>query len=648
MVWVWVIGGYAQVPFSAVEVLRVEASAVQTRARITQGSYRFKDHFSSRRVFEGGAIPATEGVCQVERVDSGCLRLRVRVYGARHIRVVLGSRPQEQVFGLGEQFSYVSLKGHRVPVWVEEQGIGRGDQPITAIAQIKHAGGNRYTTFAPIPQCVTTDLRSLQLLNNERSVFDFRDDNMIGVEVFADSLNLLVRTGSSPRELVARWNELPMGDTLPHIPDWALGAIAGLQGGTETMLTKLNQLTEAGSPLSGVWIQDWCGSRKTRYGQQLRWYWAVDSIRYPNIKQVSALLAADSIALLGYINPFLIGEGQLFEEALANNLLLTDTTQRPMRLPVSGFEAYILDLYKPQTRRWVAQIIEKNMLSNGFAGWMADFGEWAPTEHLPQYAHNMNPYYWALTNRMAIDSFGNRTYHAFFSRSAYRGATTLPNFYWAGDQMPNWGKNDGLPSALCAMVSGGWSGMLANHSDIGGFTAVKKGVFRIVRSRQLLKRWIELGTFSPVMRTHESIQPSILQVYTDPDMRTFFARFAQIRKLLFPYLRQCADQATTERKPMVRHLWYAYPNDPNTPFIHNQYLLGADILVAPVVHKNQKTKQVYIPEGTWEHLFSGTTYTQGWHTIAVPIGSPAVFIHTQSHFYQSANYTVLRTRIQTP
>jgi alpha-glucosidase len=105
---------------------------------------------------------------------------------------------------------------------------------------------------------------------------------------------------------------------------------------------------------------------------------------------------------------------------------------------------------------------------------------------------------------------------------------------------------------------------------------------------------------------------------------------------LSEYRRDLFREAEMTGVPVVRHLWLHYPNDP-VVFDHElQFLLGRDILVAPHVEKCllpwcDFAQEVYLPEDTWVHLWSGEVYTGG-DTVSVnaPIGYPAVFYRQNS------------------
>jgi len=146
-----------------------------------------------------------------------------------------------------------------------------------------------------------------------------------------------------------------------------------------------------------------------------------------------------------------------------------------------------------------------------------------------------------------------------------------------------------------------------------------------------MKRWIELCAFTPVFRSHEGILPDEnLQVY-DAEMHEFYARFARIHQRLRPYLEAQVETATVKGYPVVRHLYLHYPDDKNTYDLQQQYLLGEDVLVAPVVKKGARNVEVYIPPGEWRHLFTDETFSGGLtYKMDAPIGTPAVFVEMNS------------------
>lgn len=192
-----------------------------------------------------------------------------------------------------------------------------------------------------------------------------------------------------------------------------------------------------------------------------------------------------------------------------------------------------------------------------------------------------------------------------------------------------WDRKDGLKSAITALLTSGISGMSLNHNDIGGYTNL---LFLITRSKELFQRWAEMNAFTAVFRTHEGIDPTQnIQFYSDNETMDTFVRFAKVYKALAFYRSELMTEAETKGYPLVRHPMLHYPNDPRIYEKNYQWMLGASIFVAPVTEPGRRSKRLYIPGGSWTHLWSGKTYKDsGFYVISSPIGSPPVFYKTGS------------------
>jgi alpha-glucosidase len=137
-------------------------------------------------------------------------------------------------------------------------------------------------------------------------------------------------------------------------------------------------------------------------------------------------------------------------------------------------------------------------------------------------------------------------------------------------------------------------------------------------------RWTELGAFTPYMRTHQGGK-KLTNWSSKSDAETS-AHFARILRALAPEFQALAAAAATTSAPIVRHLMLAYPDDPGSRAVSDEYLIGDTMLVAPVVVEGATTKDVYLPPGTWYHVWTGTAYAgPGTITVPAPIGSPPVF-----------------------
>ena len=142
-----------------------------------------------------------------------------------------------------------------------------------------------------------------------------------------------------------------------------------------------------------------------------------------------------------------------------------------------------------------------------------------------------------------------------------------------------------------------------------------------------MRRWLEFAAFTPVMRTHEGNRPDAnVQLYDSPELLAFAARMTKIHDALLPYLRHCVEENASCGLPVMRPLFFAEP-EAEEAWDHRRYsyLLGDELLVAPVVEPGADSRRVWLPKGSWIHLWSGAPYTGGWAEVPAPLGEPPVF-----------------------
>ena len=295
----------------------------------------------------------------------------------------------------------------------------------------------------------------------------------------------------------------------------------------------------------------------------------------------------------------------------------------------------MVDFTNPAAYAWYKEIIKKNMIGLGLGGWMADFGEYLPVDaelasgEDPALVHNRWPGIWARMNREAIAECGLEDQVFFFTRAGYTDTVRQSPMMWTGDQHVDWSADDGLPSVIPAMLSLAMSGCSVSHSDTGGYTTV----MHIRRSRELLLRWEELNAFTPLYRFHEGNQPgNNVQFDGDDGLLSQLARTARWHRALKPYLISLTGEAARTGVPMVRPLFYHYDEAPAYTE-KTEYLLGRDLLAAPILRPGEASREVYLPADEWVHLFTGQPYGGGTHLIEAPVGQPPVFLRRRSPWY---------------
>jgi alpha-glucosidase len=201
--------------------------------------------------------------------------------------------------------------------------------------------------------------------------------------------------------------------------------------------------------------------------------------------------------------------------------------------------------------------------------------------------------------------------------------------FWAGDQLVDFSRDDGLPSVIPAAISLGMSGVGYTHSDTGGYTTVAW----VKRSKECLLRWMELSAFSPVFRTHEGNRPeSNVQFDADSETLAQLARMSEVFTALKPYHAAAARDYAERGLPAVRHPYLHYEAEAELHERAYQYLYGRDLLVAPALKARQELTELRLPSDDWVHLWSSRSFKGGSVTVDSPLGFPAVFYRAASPF----------------
>jgi sulfoquinovosidase len=553
------------------------------------------------------------------------------------LTVDFAAEPDEVVWGGGEQMSYLALTGRAFPIWTSEPGVGRepgSKLTDTVNADGSGAGGDYWTTNYPQPTFLSSRGYAIDVEVSAYALLDFSDPERHRVGVWQGDLSFKLIDADNVAGLVKHIGAL-MGRQ-PPLPEWAIGgAIVGLKDGANSF-DRLEKIIAAGAAVSGLWCEDWVGIRQTSFGRRLFWDWQWNAKRYPELPAKIAELKERGIRFLGYVNPYLAVDGpQYAEAARLGHLALKLDSDEPYAVDFGEFDAGVVDFTNTAAAAWFSEeIIGKQMLDFGLDGWMADFGEYLPVDLRlhngdPMEEHNRWPVHWAKVNADAVASRGRTGDALFFMRAGFAGVQQYCPLLWAGDQSVDFSRHDGIGTVITAALSAGLVGNAYSHSDVGGYTSLHGNI----RTEGLMQRWYELGAFTPVMRTHEGNRPDDnLQIDSTPELLSGFARWSRVHAALAPWVRHLCDEAVVTGLPAQRALFLHYPDDRETFAIQDQYLYGADLMVAPVTDEGAVMRDVYLPEGEWVHVWTGQRFGAGWCEVDAPIGSPPVFWREGSKF----------------
>ncbi len=175
------------------------------------------------------------------------------------------------------------------------------------------------------------------------------------------------------------------------------------------------------------------------------------------------------------------------------------------------------------------------------------------------------------------------------------------------------------------------------NTDIGGFWG---GDTQSEEFRELIVRWFQYGVFSPVMRVHGNRnrhgekKRDVKEPTGDPNEIWSFGErnhkilkdLVLLRERLRPYIEKQMETASEKGWPIMRPMFFEYPDDENCYALGTQYMFGDDIIFAPIVNRGETEKTVYLPEGKWVLAKNKEVYTQGFHTVHAGIDEFIAFV----------------------
>ena len=440
--------------------------------------------------------------------------------------------------------------------------------------------------------------------------------------------------GGEPRQVAGTLADLT--GHAPKMPEWGLGFWqCRLRYETqEQLLSVARRYKELGIPFDVIVIDyfHWTEQGDYRFDPK---YW-------PDPKAMTDELHAMGVKLMVSMWPTINEKSENYRHMIENNMLIRTVSGSNRVFEFYGPQAEI-DATNPETRKYVWKRLKENYIDNGVdCLW---FDEAEPEIH-PEHFDNLIfsignssevallfPYYYAQLVHDGMREMG-RDDVLTLSRCAYLGAQKFGNLVWSGD-IPSTFESlrmqikSGLNMAMCGIPW--WT------TDIGGFYG---GDIESDYFRELIVRWFQFGLFCPVMRLHGSrnghdrTRDIIEPTGGDNELWSFGERnFGILRDLIFlrerlrPYLRRHMDIASETGVPVMRPMFFDYPDDETCYTLGEQYLFGDDILFAPIVRQGQTSHRVYLPKGQWVFARDGKEYEGGqWVEMTAQIDEMIVFV----------------------
>lgn len=482
----------------------------------------------------------------------------------------------ERIYGLGESFTRLDKRGQKIHAFLRD---GMGAQGRMQYKSVPFFLSNRnYGMFVHTSAPTTFD-------------FGHDFDGHTAIYTGDELLDLFIFLGE-PKDIVSEYTAVTGRSPMP--PLWSFGLWMSRityksEAEVRDVAAKLREYRIPADVIhldTGWFETDWRGDylfSESRFDDP------ADMIR--DLKEDGFRI---SLWQLTYFTP----KNRLWQEIVDNGYHVRDAGGRLPALDA------VLDFSNPDAVAWYQDKL-KGLLELGVGAIKADFGENAPLDgyyhsgRTGWYEHNLYPVrYNDAVFEVTKDVTGDGI---LWGRSAWAGSQRYP-VHWGGDAENT---NSAMAASLRAGLSMGLSGFSFWSHDIGGF--VERA------PRDLYRRWTPFGALTSHTRTHGA--PPREPWEYDERLADDFRRAMELKYRLMPYIYAQALDASAKGHPMMRPLFFDYPDDNTAWMIDDQYLFGTDLLVAPLFAETD-SRRVYLPPGNWVDYQSGEHYAgERWHEI---------------------------------
>ncbi|MDE5849404.1 MAG: DUF5110 domain-containing protein [Muribaculaceae bacterium] len=420
----------------------------------------------------------------------------------------------------------------------------------------------------------------------------------------------------------------------PLPPFWTMGYITSKYGyhNQNEAYGAIDSLKQRDYPVDGMVLDLYWYGVETDMGR-LEW----DKKQWPDHRKMLADMNAKGIHVVPIHQPYINKTGAMDNYSLLEEkgLLTKDATGKTKDVTTWVGDAGMFDIANPSTREWMWERM-KPLTAEGLSGWWGDLGE--PEVHPLEIVHangetaeEYHNVYGNEWSKMIYDGL-RKDFPEMRPMLMMRGGTTGLQRYgvfpWTSDVSRSWG---GLQAQNKLMLNSGLSGLGYMSNDVGGFAVDPAKPY----DPELYVRWVQAGTFSPILRTHAQDRP---EPYHYPAQEAIIKKFIRMRYEWLPYNYTLAYENSAFGMPLMRTLNFHGDNEDKDKYadIHDEYLWGEEVLVAPVMTPGARSRKVVFPEGTWVDWNNpAKTYRGGTTaTVGAPLNTLPLFVKAGSFIPQ--------------
>jgi alpha-D-xyloside xylohydrolase len=497
----------------------------------------------------------------------------------------------EHFYGLGERFTGLDLRGQLVECWVQDAQGSTGTRSYKAVPFLLSSRG--YAVLVDTTTAATFDLAH-------------HNTGAWSMTVPDEVLDYHLITGT-PAECLTVYRDLTGPALLP--PRWAFGPwISGgfRQDTAADVRARARQIRDRHFPCDVLHIDTYWQPHGS--WSDLRW----DTEAFPDPQGLMTELTDQGFHVSLWMNPYVGVDSPSYAELERNGWFLRTASGRTSVGQVWGGahpDTALLDLTHPGAVDWFRARI-REVLATGVSVLKTDFGEGVPVDTVAHDGmtgdrlHNLYP---LLYNDLVAEVTREATagHGLTWGRSTWTGGQRH-GAKWTGDPNADW---PDLAATLRAGLSLSFSGHPFWSHDIGGFHGTP--------DPELFVRWAQFGLLSPLSRFHG--MTSRLPWDFGEEAYGAVLHTARLRMSLLPYLYGAAAEAVRTGEPLARPMALDHPDRPDAHAADLQYLLGPDLLVAPLYAPGGR-RPVWFPPGEWLPYEGGAPVTgPAWKSVDLPL-----------------------------
>lgn len=514
-----------------------------------------------------------------------------------YIRQMLSLAVDEKVYGMGERFTPFVKNGQTVDIWNADGGT------------------STYQSYKNIPFYLTTKGYGVLVNHPEEVSFEIATEMVTRTQfsVKGSYLDYYIINGPTMKEVLGKYTDLSGKPSLPA--PWTFGLWLSTSFTTnydeETCMSFIDGMLARDIPLRTFHFD--CYWMKEFHWTDFVW----DDRVFPDPKGMLSRIKAKGLNICVWINPYIGQESVLFDEGNEKGYFIKRTNGKTWQWDMWQPGMAIVDFTNPAACKWFQDKLSV-LLDMGVDCFKTDFGERIPTQNVTFYDGSdpmkMHNYYTYLYNKCVyelLEKKRGKGEAVLFARSATVGGQKFP-VHWGGDC---WSDYESMEESL----RGGLSLLMSGY----GYWAHDIGGFENTSTADVYKRWVAFGLLSSHSRLHGSQSYRVPWVY-DEEAVDVVRFFTKQKARLMPYLFKTAIDTSKTGVPTMRAMVLDFTEDIATHYVDKQYMLGDNLLIAPIFNDKGIAKY-YLPEGIWtdfltnEEKVGGKWYTEKYDYLSLPM-----------------------------